>query len=134
MAKYELKTKKNDGDVIAFLNSVADENKRNESFIILEMMMKITKTEPKMWGSSIIGFGEYHYKYASGQEGDWFRIGLSPRKQNITIYLICGQNSNKDLLKKLGKFKSGKSCLYINKLEDINLSILKKLITNSYKR
>jgi hypothetical protein len=97
------------------------------------MMQKITKSEPKMWGSSIVGFGNYHYKYASGREGDWFITGFSPRKQNLTLYIMCGFEKNNELLIKLGKYKNAKSCLYINKLEDVSRKALKDLITESVK-
>lgn len=127
----ELKTKKNDASVEKFLNSVKDEKKRQDSFTILKLMKQITKAEPKMWGTSIIGFGSYHYKYASGREGDWFVAGFSPRKQNLTLYIMSGFSKYPELLKKLGKFKTGKACLYINKIEDIDIKILKELIKQS---
>src|SRR5207249_2771638 len=114
----ELKTKQTDDSVTAFLNSVEDEKKRKDSFAIAEIMKDVTKMEPKMWGTSIIGFGSYHYKYDSGHEGDMCLIGFSPRKQNISLYLMMGLEDNKDVLQKLGKHKTGKGCLYINKLED----------------
>ena len=88
----ELKTKRNEGDVEAFLNSVADEKKQQDSFTILKLMKDVTGKEPEMWGDSIIGFGSYHYKYASGREGDWFLTGFSPRKQNLTLYIMAGFN------------------------------------------
>ena len=96
-------------------------------------MKKITKEEPKMWGPSIIGFGSYHYKYASGREGDFFLTGFSPRKQSLTLYIISGFKRYDELMKKLGKHKTGSSCLYINKLEDIDMKVLKELITESVK-
>lgn len=120
----ELKTKKNEGDVLAFLNAIEDEQKKKDSLVILEKMKKWSKSEPKMWGSSIIGFGDHHYKYASGREGDWFVIGFSPRKQAITIYLMAGTRNEKSTLEKLGKYKTGKSCLYIKRLSDIDLNVL----------
>jgi len=127
----ELKTKSNDGDVSAFLNAVQDEQKRKDSFVILEKMKKITKAEPKMWGTNIIGFGTYHYKYDSGREGDWFLTGFSPRKQNLTLYIMSGFDRKEEDLARLGKHKSGKGCLYIKKLSDIDSAILDKLITGS---
>ena len=130
----ELKTKQTKASVEKFLNSVKDEKKREDSFKILELMKKITKEEPKMWGPSIIGFGTYHYKYASGREGDWFLTGFSPRKQNLTLYIMSYLEKHKDLLKKLGKHKTGKGCLYINKLDDVNMNVLKELITASVKK
>src|SRR5688572_5679650 len=127
----EVKTKLNDGDVEGFLNKIADEKRREDCFTVLELMKKITKAEPKMWGESIIGFGNYHYKYESGREGDWFISGFSPRKQNLTLYIMSGFSRYDELLAKLGKHKTGKSCLHINKIEDVNLSVLEQLIENS---
>jgi len=123
----ELKTKLNDASVTDFLNGIKDEGKRADSFEILKMMRQVTKLEPKMWGSSIVGFGNYHYKYKSGREGDWFVIGFSPRKQNLTLYGM-GDWMQTELLKKLGKCKTGKGCLYINKLADVDVKVLKKLL------
>ncbi len=128
----ELKTQRNKGDVNAFLNSVEDERKRKESFELLNAMKEITGCDPEMWGSSIIGFGSYHYKYESGREGDWFKVGFSPRKQNLTLYIMPGLDSFTHLLNKLGKFKTGRSCIYIRKLDDINLGVLEKLIGQSF--
>lgn len=129
----ELKTKLNDASVEKFLNSVEDEEKRELSYKILELMKKITKEEPKMWGTSIIGFGTYHYKYKSGQEGDWMQVGFSPRKQALTLYIMSGFSKYEDLMNKLGKYKTGKSCLYIKKEEDIDFKVLKELIAQSVK-
>ena len=112
MAK--LKTKERKTSVEKFLNSVKDEQKREDSFKILKMMKQISKAEPRMWGTSMIGFGNYHYKYASGREGDWFLTGFSPKKQNISLYMMADLSKYKDLLSKLGKYKTGKGCLYIN--------------------
>ena len=128
----ELKTKLNDASVNKFLNSVTDKQKRENCFTLLELMKKITKTEPKMWGPSIVGFGTYHYKYESGREGDICLIGFSPRKQNLTLYIMSGFSKYAELMKKLGKHKTGKACLYINKLEDIDMKVLKELITESF--
>lgn len=129
----ELKTKKNKSSVMNFINSIDHEGKRNDAMEILEMMRKITGEQPKMWGSSIIGFGDLHYKYASGREGDWFKCGFSPRKANISMYLMqCDISRAQDLLDQLGKHKTGKGCLYINKLADINKEILKIIIKESY--
>ena len=127
----ELKTKKNEASVTKFLDGVKDEKKRQDSYTILKLMKQITKAEPKMWGTSMVGFGSYHYKYASGREGDWFVTGFSPRKQNLTLYIMSGISKYPDLLKKLGKFKIGKGCLYINKIEDIDIKTLKELIKQS---
>ena len=129
----ELKTKERKASVEKFLDSVKDDQKREDSFKILNLLKQVTKAEPKMWGTSIIGFGNYHYKYASGREGDWFVAGFSPRKQNITIYVMADVNKYKKLLGKLGKHKTGKGCLYINKLDDIDVKVLKELITTSVK-
>jgi hypothetical protein len=128
----ELKTKLNDASVTDFLNGVKDEQKRADSFEILKMMQQITKQEPKMWGSSIIGFGNTHLKYESGRELDWFVIGFSPRKQDLTLYGL-GNWMESDLMKKLGKHKTGKGCLYINKLKDVDAKALKELIKLSFK-
>jgi len=127
----ELKTKPNDAKVEDFLNSVEDEKKKEDSFTILKIMKEITKAEPVLWGGCIIGFGIYRYKYASGREGDWFLTGFSPRKQNLTLHIMSGFKKYKQLLSKLGKYKTGKACLYINKLENIDMNILKELITQS---
>ncbi len=127
----ELKTKETTASVEKFLKLVEDETKRKDCFAIAEMMKNITKLEPKMWGSSIVGFGSYHYKYASGHEGDMCLVGFSPRKQNISLYLWCTVASKKELLEKLGKHKTGVGCLYIKKLSDVDTKILKQVIQNS---
>ena len=127
----ELKTKPNDRSVEDFLDGVTDDKKRQACYTILDLMKQATKSKPVMWGDSIVGFGTYHYKYASGREGDWFLTGFSPRKQNLTLYIMSGFSEYDALLSKLGKFKTGKSCLYINKIEDIDLSTLKELIQRS---
>lgn len=129
----ELKTKKNDASVEDFLNTIKDEQIRADCFEISKLMSQVTKAEPKMWGSSIIGFGQYHYKYASGRENDWMLVGFSPRKQNITLYIMAGFDRYDELLAKLGKFTTGKSCLYIKKLADVDKKVLKKLVTESVK-
>ena len=135
MAKNaEVKTKVNEASVEGFLNSVADEQARKDCFEILKMMKQATKEEPKMWGASIVGFGSYHYKGASGREGDWMLIGFSPRKQNLTLYLMHGFEVHKDLLKKLGKHKTSMGCLYIKNLDDVDKIVLKELVTESVKR
>ncbi len=128
----ELKTKLNDANVVSFLQSVNDEKRKLECMTVLALMKKITKVEPSMWGDSIVGFGNYHYKSDSGREGDWFITGFSPRKQNLTIYIIAGFNQYPELMKNLGKFKTGSSCLYINKLADIDMKVLEELIGQSY--
>jgi hypothetical protein len=129
---YEPKTKINDASVESFLKTIPDEKKRQDSFAILDMMKEVTGEEPKMWGTSIIGFGTYHYKYASGQEADWLRIGFSPRKQNLSLYIMSGFKQNEELMAKLGKHSTGKGCLYIKKLEDVDQNVLKELIKASF--
>jgi len=124
----ELKTKATGESVDNFLKGIP-ENRRKDCYAILEIMKKATKAEPKMWGPSIIGLGDYHYKYESGRENDWFITGFSPRKQNLTLYMMGGFNG--ETLKKLGKYKTGKGWLYINKLEDVDLKVLKELVTKS---
>jgi len=127
----ELKTKQNDQSVTDFLQAVPEEHKRKDSFAILELMKEVTGQEPKMWGDSIIGFGTYHYKYASGREGEWFVTGFSPRKQNLTLYIMSGFDESEALLNKLGKYKTGKACLYINRLADVDMVVMKELIQKS---
>lgn len=129
----ELKTKKNESSVEDFLNRVESEKKRADSFRILEMMKQITGVEPKMWGDSLIGFGTSKYRYASGEEGEWFKVGFSPRKQNLSLYLWgmyfhLESEDYKDLMNRLGKHKVGKSCVYINKLEDVDWDVLQDLV------
>ena len=128
----ELKTKLNNASVDKFLKGVKDEQTRADCYQIIEMMNKATKAEPKMWGTSIIGFGNIHLKYESGRELDWFPIGFSPRKQNTTLYLMGGLEQ-KELLDKLGKYSTGKGCLYIKKLADVDIKVLNKLVTTSAK-
>jgi hypothetical protein len=130
--KVELKTKVNAASVEGFLNSVTDEQKRKECFEILGLMKQVTKEAPKMWGSSIVGFGSYRYKAASGREGDWLLTGFSPRKQNLTLYIMGGFDLYQDLLKELGKYKTSEgSCLYIKKLDDVDKNVLKELVAES---
>jgi hypothetical protein len=129
----ELKTKLNDANVTDFLNGIKNEEKRADSFEIVKLMQQVTKQEPKMWGPSIIGFGNLHLKYESGRELDWFVTGFSPRKQNLTLYGMGSINQQTDLLKKLGKHKVGGGCLYINKLKDVDVKVLKELIKQSVK-
>ena len=124
----ELKTKQTKASVEGFLNTIEDETKRKDSFAILELMKQVTGAEPKMWGENIVGFGDTHYRYASGREGDWFAVGFSPRKQNLTLYLSYWAEGDTDLMQKLGKHKTGKACLYINKLSDVDMGVLKELV------
>ena len=127
----EPKTKRNDRSVEAFLKRIRNEQKRRDAFTILDIMRKATKEEPKMWGSSIVGFGAYHYQYTSGREGDAPLIGFSPRKQNLVLYIMGSFDERDELLESLGKYKTGKACLYINKLDDVDLPTLRKLIKQS---
>jgi hypothetical protein len=130
-----IKTQKTDASVEAFLQTIESEEKRKDCKAILVMMKKATSVKPKMWGTSIVGFGSYHYKSErSRQEGDWFITGFSPRKQNLTLYIMPGVDYYKDLVKKLGKCKTSVSCLYINKLADVDTSVLNELIATAYKR
>ena len=127
----DLKTQPTDNSAEVFLNTVENQKRKMDSFEILELMKQVTGEEPTMWGDSIIGFGSYDYKYASGREGSWFLVGFSPRKQNLTLYIMSGFEQYDELLSKLGKYKTGKSCLYINKLEDVDQDVLKKLVKES---
>jgi uncharacterized protein DUF1801 len=121
------KTQKTSVRVEDFLNGIENEKKKKDAYIIHKMMQEVSGQEAKIWGTGIVGYGVYHYKYASGREGDWFLVGFSPRKQNLTLYLMCDVQKVARLYAKLGKYKTGKSCLYINKLEDVNLDVLKEL-------
>lgn len=127
----ELKTKPNDDSVDAFLATVEDEKRREDCRAVMELMRDVTGEEPKLWGDSIIGFGTYHYVYESGREGDWFLTGVSPRKQNLTLYIMAGFDRYDELMAKLGKHKTGKSCLYVKKLEDMDLDVLRELVERS---
>lgn len=129
----ELKTKANKASVSGFLNAIEDDAVRKDCKEIAKIMKEVTKSKPKMWGTSIVGYGSYHYKYASGREGDWFVTGFSPRKQTITLYIMSGFDRYSELLKKLGKHATGKSCLYIKKLSDIDQKVLRQLIKESVK-
>ncbi len=133
MAKAENKTKPTRVSVTAFINAVENETRRRDAKTLLAMMKKITGEKPKMWGPTIIGFGEYHYKYASGREGDMLLVGFSPRKANMVLYVMGSIAENDPLRKKLGKYKTGRSCLYVNKLEDVDPKVLEKIIEKSYK-
>jgi hypothetical protein len=130
----EMKTKVSEASVEEFLGTVADEQKRRDCFEIVKIMQQVTRKKPKMWGPAIIGFGSYHYKYESGREGDMPQIAFSPRKQNITFYIGVGEDSNSPLLKKLGKYTTGKVCLYIRKLADVDRNVLRELIADSFER
>ena len=130
----ELKTKVNEASVTKFLKSIPDEAKREDARVIVELLRQATKDEPKMWGSSIVGFGAYHYVGKSGREGDWFLAGMSPRQQSLTLYMLGGWEHHAELLAKLGKHSLGKGCLYIKRLDDVNMPVLKRLIAESLKR
>jgi len=130
---YELKTKLNDQPVEAFLNAVEDQKKKQDCYVILDLMAEITGQPPRMWGDSLVGFGKYSYHYASGHQGEWFLTGFSPRKQNLTLYIMSGFDEYDGLMAKLGKYKTGKSCLYIKKLEDVDQGVLRELIDRSVK-
>ena len=129
----ENKTKPTIASVTTFLNKIQNSQLRTDCFTLLKMMQAVSKAEPVMWGSSIIGFGTFHYVYESGREGDTIVIGFSPRKQNISIYMMCSLDKIKDELVNLGKYKTGKGCLYIKSLSDVNTAALKKVLTKAFK-
>jgi len=131
MAKTELKTKETGASVDAFLDGLADEQQRDDSRAIVKMMRKVTGEKPKMWGPAIIGFGSMTLKYASGRELDWMKIGFSPRKGNIVLY---GMASDAKAAKDLGNFKTGKGCLYIKRLADVDEKVLSNLVKDSYQK
>ena len=131
MAKADLKTKKTDDSVEDFLNSVADEQKRADAFKILEKMKRLSGDEPKMWGPAIIGFGSRPLKYASGRELDWPVIAFSPRKANLTFYIGAGDGNYEDLKARLGKYSTGKGCLYVKRLSDVDENVLDEMIAAS---
>ena len=131
MASNQNKTVPTDTSVEQFINSVDNETKRKDSLEILDMMSAITGSPPVLWGSSLVGFGRYHYTYASGREGDFFLTGFSPRKQALTIYIMPGFSEYETILGNLGKYKTGKSCLYVKKLDEIDRDLLRELITKS---
>ena len=125
------KTRKNDASVHDFIASVDDPQKRNDSMALLKIFKEVLGEEPVMWGPSIVGFGSYHYRYASGREGDWMVTGFSPRKQALTLYVMAGFDDCDELLARLGKYKTGKSCLYIKQLSDVDEPTLRQLIKRS---
>jgi len=122
------KTQPSDNDPVSFLTSIEHETRRQDAGTLLELMGRVTGLEPKMWGATLVGFGRYHYVYESGREGDWFMVGFSPRKANLVIYLMPGDLAFAEQLPRLGKHKIGKSCLYINKLADVDLSVLEEMV------
>ena len=124
----ELKTKETSASVDAFLAAVENERRRRDALVVKEIMERVTGWQPKMWGPSIVGFGRYHYKYDSGREGDYLVTGFSPRKKSLTVYIMPGFSGFPELMERLGKYKTSVSCLYINKLEDVDLGVLEELI------
>ena len=124
----ELKTKETEASVDAFLAGVDNETRRRDALVVKEIMERVTGWQPKMWGPSIVGFGRYHYKYDSGREGDYLVTGFSPRKRSLTVYIMPGFSGFSELMERLGKYKTSVSCLYINKLEDVDLEVLEELI------
>ncbi|MCP9770955.1 DUF1801 domain-containing protein [Lacihabitans sp. LS3-19] len=134
MAKANLKTTENEASVSDFLNKIENETRKKDCFTVSKFMEEITHLPPKMWGPAIVGFGSYHYKYDSGREGDMLKVGFSPRKEALTLYIGANAEENKELLEKLGKYKTGKGCLYIKSLDDVDHKILKELISNGFKR
>ena len=130
----ELKTKPTNASVKEFLNQISDEERRNDCFTVAKIMAEITGEKPKMWGPSIVGFGTRHYKYASGREGDWPITAFSPRKKDLTLYVMMGLENHEELMEKLGKHSTGKACLYIKRLSDVHIPTLKKLIKMSVKQ
>ncbi len=133
MAKAENKTQKTAASVQEFLDSVDHEQRKADSFLVLKWMQEITGLEPRMWGPSLVGFGNYHYKYETGREGDIFKVGFSPRKQALTLYIMPGFERYDSLMAQLGKYKTGKACLYINKLDDVDHEVLRELITLAFR-
>ena len=127
----ELKTKVNDQPVLDFLNRIENDSRRQDCLTVMQLMQEVTGEAPRMWGESIVGFGSYHYRYASGREGDWMEVAFSPRKQNLTLYMMGGFEGYEDLRGQLGKIKNGKGCLYVNKLADINLDVLREMVKQS---
>ncbi|MEO9475557.1 MAG: DUF1801 domain-containing protein [Cyclobacteriaceae bacterium] len=127
----DLKTKPTEESVVAFLNSVENETRRKDAFRIHELMTAITGEKATMWGPGIVGYGTYHYIYKTGREGDWLLTGFSPRKQSLSLYIMSGFSRYDDLLAQLGKHKTGVSCLYINKLSDIDMDVLSEMIKES---
>lgn len=130
----EPKTKKTDASVEAFLDAVADPGRREDARAVLALMKRITGEEPKMWGPSIVGFGSWTYTYASGQTGEWPVAGFSPRKHALTLYVMPGFEKDADLMERLGKHKTGKSCLYLNRLADVDAGVLEELVRRSVER
>jgi len=127
----ELKTKRNDGDVEAFIDAVENEKRREDCRRLVELLERVSGEKPEMWGGSIIGFGAYDYEYESGRTGSWPRIGCSPRKQSMTLYIMPGFDRYDEIMARLGKYRTGKSCLYVNRLEDVDMGVLEELAVAS---
>ena len=125
------KTQPTEASVREFLDGVENETRRADAKQVLELMREVTGEEPRMWGPSIVGFGAYRYRYESGREGDWFLAGFSPRKSNLVVYIMSGFPRHAELMERLGKHRTGKSCLYINRLEDVDLDVLRELVRRS---
>lgn len=129
----DVKTKPTSASPTKFINAIEDEQKRKDCKLLMKMMKAATGKRPKMWGDSIVGYGSYHYKYKSGREGDWFLVGFSPRKREISLYIMDGFDAHKKLLKKLGKHKTSVCCLYVKRLGDVDVTVLEKIINASAK-
>ena len=129
----ELKTQKTHASVSGFVEAIADPLRRQDCQKVIDLMRAVTKEEPRMWGSSIVGFGSFTYKYGGGRTVDWLATGVSPRKQSLTIYLMDGCEAHSDLMSGLGTYTTGRSCLYVKRLADIDLGVLKKLVAASVK-
>jgi len=127
----ELKTKRTNASVTAFIKRVRDVSRRRDCLAVVRIMKQATRASPKMWGTSIVGFGTYHYRYASGRQADWFLTGFAPRKQDLTLYLMAGAGRYKSLLARLGKYKAAGGCLHIKRLDDVNLTVLRQLVSKS---
>ena len=128
-----LKTRENNSSVSAFLERIPDRQRRDDALAVAALMTAVTKSEPKMWGPSIVGFGSQHYRYTSGREGEWFRLGFSPRKEALTLYIPSGFETYPELMAKLGKYKIGKSCLHLRTLADVDQRVLEQLLTRAMK-
>jgi Domain of unknown function (DU1801) len=129
----ELKTRATNASVSKFLNAIKDDGLRQDRWTLVDIMEKATKAKARMWGTGIVGFGSFHYTYASGREGDWMLTAFAPRKQNLTLYVMPGFDGREELMKQLGKHSGGKSCIYVKRLSDLHLPTLKKLVGESVK-
>jgi hypothetical protein len=128
----ENKTQRTAASVDAVIQGIADDARRNDCLLLLAMMRKVTGIDPVVWSSGVVGFGTFHYKSASGREGDWFPVGFSPRKANLTVYLGLGLEHVAESLSRLGKFKAGKGCIYIKRLTDVDFEVLRQIVADSY--